>query len=361
MSTRATLAVLPLGSRTLTLEDALLKPRPHEVVVEQTASGVCHSQLDQIENPSRFGAPAASRPVIMGHESVGTIVDVGTEVTEFEIGERVLVTWVPRTRTLDRLPVPSEVPLLNGDVAVTHNVFAWGTHTVVDELYVCRAPEGTPDDVGAVVGCAVMTGAGAVTNTAKVAAGDSVVVWGCGGVGLSAIAAASISGAEPVIAVDVDDAKLAQARQFGATHTVNVRSEDPVARIHELTTTQYTSGADYVFDCIAKPETIRSGLASVRSSHVTRTPGGSVVLVGVPTQEVGLEGLDLVANEKRLIGCKGGNTVPEVDFDRLVGWHRNGTLNLDTLVTARYSLDRINEAVNDLREGKIVGRGILVL
>ncbi|MEU6642804.1 zinc-binding dehydrogenase [Saccharomonospora sp. NPDC046836] len=361
MATPATVAVLPHGKRLLELRNVTLEPGPFEVVVRQTAAGVCHSQLDQIDNPTRFGAPAKSQPVVMGHESVGTIVDIGTEVHEFAIGDEVLVTWVPRTRRLDRLPQPSTVALDNGECAVTHNVFAWGTHTVVDELFVCPAPEGTPRDVGAIVGCAVMTGAGAVLNTAAVEPGHSVVVWGAGGVGLSAVAAARIAGAAPVIAVDVADEKLDQARLFGAHDTVNVVREDPVEKIHQLTRTATGSGADYVLDCIAKPDTVRDSLAAVRAAHLAKRPGGTVILVGVPTEPLQFDGLDLVAKEKRLIGCRAGDSVPEEDFSRLVRWHRSGQLDLSKLVSRRYRLEQINEAVDDLRRGRVVGRAILEL
>lgn len=356
MKTAATVAVLPTGHTTLELVDVTLEPRPHEVVVRLTATGVCHSQLDQIDHPSRFGA-AAGTPVVMGHEAVGTVVDVGAQVRATAPGDTVLVTWIPRTAEVDRMPAPSRVPLPGGGEAVTHNVFAWGTHTVVDELFVCPAPASTPMDVGAIIGCAVMTGAGAVLNTAGMRPGGSVAVWGTGGVGLSAVAAARIGGATHVIAVDLAEDKLAQARRFGATATVDGRTEDPVARIHELT----GGGVDLVVDCIGRASTVSAGLAAARPATLRRHPGGTVVVVGVPTEPLGIDGLDLVAKEKRLVGCRGGDAVPEQDFPRIVEWHHTGRLDLAALVGRRYPLEEINDAVDDLRHGRIVGRGILEL
>ena len=155
-----------------------------------------------------------------------------------------------------------------GDEARTHNTFAWGTHALVDEQWVVKAPESTPPDLGAVIGCALMTGAGAVMNTAAVRPGQSVVVWGAGGVGLCALAGASILGAAPVVAVDIDDDKLRLAKQFGATAVVNARTVDPVEAIREMTrNADGTRGADVVLDCTASAGTSRpASRPSVRGS-----------------------------------------------------------------------------------------------
>lgn len=360
MTTEATVAVLPPGRRDLELQQVRLSPGPHEVVVHLEASGICHSQLDQIEHPARFGAPDGA-PVVMGHEAIGIVIESGNAVASVRPGDRVLVTWIPRTESVTRPPGPSRVPLADGTTAVTHNVFAWGTHTVVDELFVCPAPEGTPELSGAVIGCAVMTGAGAVWNTAQVERGSTVAVWGCGGVGLPAVAAAVAAGASTVVAVDLSDEKLESARRCGATEVVNAAREDPVTRIHEFTTTSLGAGVDYVIDCIGTPDSVRAGLAAARPAHLLRHPGGAVVLVGIPTADLAVDGLDLVAKEKRLIGCRAGDTVPERDFPRIVEWHRTGLLDLSTLVTRTYRLEQINEAVADLRAGAIVGRAVLAL
>jgi Zn-dependent alcohol dehydrogenase len=222
--------------------------------------------------------------------------------------------------------------------------------------------------VTSIIGCAVMTGAGAVENTADVQAGDSVAIFGVGGVGLSAVVAARARGANPLIAIDLDDEKLAFARQFGATHVINAAKEDPIAAIRALTTQtdrhtirrETVAGADFVFDCIGIRKTMEQIVPSARDGFFGAEPGGTAVLVGVPTTRVELDPLDLLMNEKRFIGSIGGSCSPDRDFPRYIKWYEEGTLDLNAMVTARYRLDEINEATRALTAGEIQGRAILV-
>jgi Zn-dependent alcohol dehydrogenase len=222
-------------------------------------------------------------------------------------------------------------------------------------------------DVTAIIGCAVMTGAGAVINTAKVQKGESVAIFGVGGVGLSAVVGARMAGADPIIAVDLDDQKLAFAKQFGATHGVNAGNQDPVAAIHALTTKQGQfnfhgqpiSGADYAFDCIGIRQTMEQIVPACRSGYFGAREGGTAVLVGVPTTPVELNAADVLVNEKRFVGSIGGSCAPDHDFPKFLEWQSNGDLDLDAMVTARYRIDQINEAVHALEQGKISGRAIL--
>jgi Zn-dependent alcohol dehydrogenase len=251
--------------------------------------------------------------------------------------------------------------LTNGTHAVTHNTFTWATHVVLDEQHVVKAPEGTPDMLGSIIGCAVMTGAGAVLNLVRRGPGQlSVAVWGAGGVGLSAVAAARNLGAHPVIAVDVDDTKLRLAREFGAGELVNAAKVDPVARVRELTRSDRGfEGADYVFECTGRPECVRLSVAAARGGIPGLEHGGSAVVVGAPQRPVELDGMDILYGQKRLVGCLGGGCVPDRDFPTFVDWTRDGRLDLDALVTDRYPLDGVNDAVADLRAGRIRGRAIL--
>ena len=204
-------------------------PTGHQVLVKEFASGICHSQLHTIHNPR-------SAPVVLGHEATGEVVAVGDDVSNVMPGEKVLLTFQPRNMAaIDRMPAPATVDLGEGMVAESSQIFTWATHTLADDQYVIPLGDDTPTDVTAIVGCAVLTGAGAVLRAAAVEPGQSVAVWGVGGVGLNAIAAARKVGANPIIAVDVDDEKLEMARRFGATHLVNGKETDPTKAVRELT------------------------------------------------------------------------------------------------------------------------------
>lgn len=361
MSTQANVVVLPQDSPVLRIESLLLPdPGPTQVVIKQHASGICHSQLHQMHRPR-------TSPVILGHESTGVVMKTGMGVSHVKEGDTVLVTWVPRNaEAADGPPVTAQLEVSDG-IAVSENVFTWADHTLCDEQYVVKVDSHIKKDVTAIIGCAVMTGAGAVINTANVQAGQSVVIFGVGGVGLSAVVGAKVAGANPIIAVDLDDNKLEFAKAFGATHGINASGTDPIAAIHELTkhANQYTilkqpvSGADFAFDCIGIRQTMEQIVPACRSGHFGAGPGGTAVLVGVPSTPVELNAIDVLINEKQFIGSIGGSCAPDRDFPRFLEWHENGTLDLEQMVTARYRLEQINEATDALQAGKIQGRAIL--
>ena len=361
MGTQANVAVLPQDTATLRIEELMLPdPGPTQVVVKQFASGVCHSQLHQMHRPR-------TAPVVLGHESTGVILKAGADVTHVKEGDTVLVTWVPRDVLSARnLPARAQLNVSDGE-AVSENVFTWADHTICDEQYVVKAAPTIDKDVTAIIGCAVMTGAGAVINTANVQPGQSVVIFGVGGVGLSAVVGAKVAGANPIIAVDLDDGKLEFAKSFGATHGINANKVDPVAAVHELTqkSGQYTmlkqpvSGADFAFDCIGIRQTMEQIVPACRSGHFGARDGGTAVLVGVPSTPVELDAIDILLHEKHFIGSIGGSCAPDRDFPTFLEWQANGTLNLDAMVTARYHLEQINEATDALQSGQISGRAIL--
>lgn len=361
MGTPARVVVLPKDTSVLRIEEVTLPdPGPTQVVVKQFASGICHSQLHQMHRPRQA-------PVILGHESTGVVLKAGRDVRHVREGDTVLVTWVPRNAAAAAAPPVRATLKVSDGEAQSENVFTWADHTLADQQYVVKVDPGIPTDVTSIIGCAVMTGAGAVINTARVQPGQSVAIFGVGGVGLSAVVGAKVAGADPIIAVDLDDEKLAFARRFGATHGINAGREDPVQAIHALTTRadQFTilqtpvSGVDFAFDCIGIRKTMEQVVPACRTGHFGARDGGTAVLVGVPSTPVELNAIDVLLNEKHFIGSIGGSCAPDRDFPRFLEWLDNGELDLDAMVTRRYRIDQINEATTALEQGHISGRAIL--
>jgi S-(hydroxymethyl)glutathione dehydrogenase/alcohol dehydrogenase len=355
MPTTAKIVLLPAGAKQLDIQTVIIPdPGPFEVVVKQFATGICHSQLDHIAGAD------PNQPVLLGHESTGVVTAVGASVEHVLPGDEVLVTWLPRSAV--RKPQLTRLPLPNGQVAVTRNVFTWGTHTLADEQYVFKAPDGLPADLASVIGCAVMTGAGAVMNTASLEKGKSVIVWGAGGIGLSAISAARNLGASTVIAVDIDDRKLELAARMGADHFVNAAKVDAVDELRRLTPNDDgTVGADYSFDCTGRPDNVGKSVAAVRPGVPGKRPGGMSVMVGAVRTPFSLPGMELINGEKTLVGSMGGGCSPDRDFPIFLDWYQTNHLDLAALVTNRYTLDQLVDGVTDLREGRVGGRAVVVL
>lgn len=361
MSTQARVVVLPQENAPLEVQEITLPaPGPTHVIVQQFASGVCHSQLHQMHRPRR-------RPVLLGHESTGVVIAKGAAVSHVEEGDIVLVTWVPRdAANATSRPEAAWLDIIGG-TAISQNVFTWADHTIADEQYVVKAPPDIARDVTAIIGCAVMTGAGAVLNTANVQAGDSVAIFGVGGVGLSAVVGAKMRGADPIIAVDLDEDKLAFAKRFGATHGVNAADVDAIEAIHDLTgkpdqvlmSGRPVTGVDFAFDCIGLKVTMEQIVPACRGGHFGACQGGTAVLVGVPSTTVELNAGEMLGQEKQFRGSIGGSCSPDRDFPTFLDWHASGDLDLDALVTERYAIEDINEATTALEEGRISGRAIL--
>lgn len=337
-------------------------PTGHEVLIKEFASGICHSQLHQIHGPRQS-------PIVLGHEATGEVLAIGDKVDNVKPGERVLLTFQPRNMaSAGRMPAPAGVDLGDGTRAVSPQIFTWSTHTIADDQYVIPLGDDTPTDVTAIVGCAVLTGAGAVLRSAAVEPGQSVAVWGVGGVGLNAIAAARKAGANPIIAVDVDDEKLELARRFGATHLINGKETDPVKAVRELTPGppdaygfrgMPIAGADFAFDVVARPETFLQAFRSTRTGQNTIRAGGTTVVVGVPQTELPLPGAEMLVSERKVQGTIGGTSIPDDDIPMYLQWYRDGDLDLDALVTSRVGIDEINEATKLLDDGKVLGRTII--
>ncbi len=363
MPTDARVVVIPQeeGAAPEVVDIALPDPTGHDVVVRQFASGICHSQLHTIHNPR-------VAPQVLGHESTGEVVAVGDEVAALAPGDTVMVTWVPKDQNhARRRGGARRLELPDGRTAATINVFTWATHTIADEMFVVKVPDGIDLQATCIIGCAVITGAGAVLHTAGVREGDSVAIFGVGGVGLSAVAAAAFVGADPIIAVDLQEEKLAFAKRFGATHGVNASHSDPVEEIRSLTTDesrfdilrQPLRGVDFAFDCIGHQITMEQIHQATHAGEFGQSTGGTAVLVGVPQQNVELDTRHMFIGERAFISSLGGSCEPGVDFPRFLQWHADGDLDLDSLVTQRYAIDDIAQAVEDLENGRIAGRSIL--
>jgi Zn-dependent alcohol dehydrogenase len=332
----------------------LPEPGPTHVVVRHFATGVCHSQLHELHRSN------PTLPLVLGHESTGVVTAVGGEVSHVREGDNVMVTWVPRSATVGLpLPTPAKVTYRGEQVkfgapAYT-GTFTWSRDIVVDQQMVVKLGPGVPTDVTSIVGCAVMTGAGAALNAAQVRPGQSVAIIGVGGVGLSIVQACANLSAYPIIVVDLADEKLAFAKKFGATHGINARSEDAVATIRELS----GGGVDVAFDAIGVKITMEQVLQAARDRRAGERDGGLAVVVGVPHGEAAVPDMTMIFRGKVYRGAPGGCSTPDRDFPLLVRWFNEGKLPLDLMITRRYKLEQINEACEALEKGQIAGRAIV--
>lgn len=358
-------AVMREYNAPLAIEDVMLDdPAAGEVVVRLAATGVCHSDAHMLGG--QFGTPL---PVVLGHEGAGVVEAIGAGVRDVAVGDHVVLAWIPscgRCRFCatghpalcsDRQGVERRggPPRLHDGTGEGIHQFldtsAFAERVLVREEGVIPIPADIPLEIAALVGCAVLTGVGAVTRTARVEPGSVVAVFGCGGVGLNVIQGAILAGASRVIAVDRSAEALALARRFGATDTLPTGDPDvgdPARAIRKLT----SGGADYAFEVIGLPETIAQAWESIG-------PSGRAVVVGLtpPRSQVTLRADFL--NEKALLGCIFGSSVPRVDVPRVLTLYRAGRLKLDELAARRYTLDQINEALAALHGGA-PGRGIVV-
>lgn len=341
-------------------------PRRGEVTVRMVACGVCHSDLSATD-----GTIPIPAPLVLGHEGAGVVVEVGDGVTELEVGDHVVSVFVSmcgRCRYCERgrpalceqaMRAVSTLP--DGSVPVTDaegeplNVFSGcGVMSELATLHadsVVKVDREVPLDRAALLGCGVMTGVGAVVNTAGVEPGSTAIVFGCGGVGLNAIQACELVGASMIVAVDPSESKLELARSFGATHTVSPLEEKNVVRaLRKLT----GGGADYCFECVGSGEVVAQAYGALAK-------GGTAVVVGVapPRDSTSIGTASLTFGEKTLTGSYFGSARPRQDFPRLLSLHRSGRLRLDELITTRYSIEDAPRAFADLAAGTNA-RGLIV-
>lgn len=358
MPQRSKAAVLVEPNTPLVIDDVVFPdPGPDQILIKLFASGICHSQLHQIHRTSQTahrGTPAVF-PSLLGHEATGVVVATGRQVTHVQAGDHVITTWVDRGAVEG---APSRAPVMvqwNGRT-VPAGPATWTDYTLLSERLVVPLPKDVATDVTSIIGCAVLTGCGVILNTLDVRVGESVAVFGVGGVGLCAVAAARVVGAYPIIAVDLHDDKLAFAERFGATHGVNASTGDPVAAIHALT----GGGVDYAIDAIGAARTQEQILYAARPGVIGLKKGGTACLVGAVQEAGRIDIEELRITQRTYTGTRGSFCRPDRDFPTFVRWYRQGQLDLDALVTQRYTLEQINDAVQDLSAGRIHGRSIIV-
>ncbi|SME98787.1 S-(hydroxymethyl)glutathione dehydrogenase / alcohol dehydrogenase [Tistlia consotensis] len=337
-TTRA--AVLTGLNQPLEILELELPPlKPGQLLVEVAYSGVCHSQLNEARG--RKGADPYI-PHAMGHEGAGRVLAVGEGVTKVGVGDAVILTWI-KGQGAD---VPSTVygsalgPVNSGAIAT------FMERCITCENRVVPLPEGLPLREAALLGCAVPTGGGVVMNSGAVTGGKSVAVFGVGGIGSAAVAVAAALGAAPLIAVDVVPEKLETARRFGASHTIDARSEDVPARIREIAG---GSGVDLAVEAAGVPKVMEQAFASVR------TGGGLCVLAGNVTagETIRLDPYDLIKG-RRLVGTWGGETQPDRDLPLYARMAGEGKLDLTAMIGRVYGLDEINQALDDLESGRVL-------
>jgi len=361
MSTKARAAIFIETNKPLVVDEVEFPdPGPDQVLVKLFASGICHSQLHTMHRPPR---PGHRLPALLGHESTGIVAKLGSAVKHVKEGDHVITTWVDRNNATTTQPLlahalndRAQYNALWKGKEVMHSAATWAEFALAQERVVLPIPNDVATDITAIIGCAVMTGAGSIINTLQVRPGESVAVFGAGGIGLCAVRAAAIVDAYPIIAVDVIDDKLSFAKRMGATHTINGRTVDAVKAIQEMT----QGGVDYAIDAVGLPQTQEQILRAVRVGHSGLSRGGTALLIGLTPAgaKVALD-TSLFAGSRSFTRTSGGDCRPERDFPLFLRWHREGKLKLDELVTDRYNLDQINDAVEDLKNGRILGRGIL--
>jgi NDMA-dependent alcohol dehydrogenase len=343
------------------LELDLDPPRVGEVLVRMAAGGVCHSDLHVMK-----GELAAPLPGVLGHEGSGIVEAVGEGVTSVAPGDHVIPLWrlscgrcefcgggrpalcVAGTgmRRSGNLPDGTTRFSLDGR-SVKHyaGVSTFALHTVVPEGALLKIPHDVPLDRAALLGCAVVTGFGAVVNAARVRPGDMVAIFGCGGVGLNAVQAAALAGATRVIGVDRVAAKLEYATRFGATDVIDASRMDPSAVIRELTDGR---GVDFAFDVVGVP-------SATRQAYDSLARRGTIVIVGIAATgvETPLPMQSLMYEERTVIGSLYGSGSPRQDIMKLIELYRRGKLKLDELLTRTYPLEQINEAYAALERGEV--------
>jgi S-(hydroxymethyl)mycothiol dehydrogenase len=346
----------PVGVETIVLPDT----GPGEVIVQVQACGVCHTDLHY-----REGGINDEFPFLLGHEAAGVVDTVGEGVTHVAVGDFVVLNWravCGRCRAcrrgrpwycFDTHTATQKTTLKDGtELTPALGIGAFAEKTLVHEGQ-CTKVDPTADPASAgLLGCGVMAGWGAAVNTAPVRKGDTVAVIGCGGVGNAAVAGALYAGARQVIAVDVDERKLAWARDFGATDTVDASTEDVVARLRELTG---GFGPDVVIDAVGRPETFRQAFDA-------RDLAGTAVLVGVPNPKMTFEIplVEVFGHGGQIKSSWYGDCLPERDFPLLVDLWQQGRFALDRFVSERISLDEVEGAFRKMHEGGVL-RSVVVL
>lgn len=356
-------AVLRAPGEAMTIEEVEAGPLgPRDVMVKIRAAGLCHTDLEVIQGSLRLGMPA-----ILGHEAAGVVTAIGSEARGVAVGDHVILSWNPKCGDCfycdQSLPILCETYLENGPAGFAfdgrprarlagsetlHQLMylgAFAEYCVVEDQQAIPVPKEMPFDRAALIGCGVMTGVGAALNVADIRPGSTAMVIGCGAVGLAAVQGAVIAGAQNVIAVDLNEARLDAACQMGATHRINPKSDSVEDLARKLTNGR---GADVVMESAGNEPAFRLSVEAVR-------PGGEVIWLGKTdvNKDVAFRWGALM-QEKRIRRSSYGNTRPRRDFPMLCQKYLDGTLDLDGLITDRITLDQINEGFEALRRGEAI-------
>jgi S-(hydroxymethyl)glutathione dehydrogenase/alcohol dehydrogenase len=353
-------AVLYEVNTPLKLEDVTLDdPQENEILVKLEATGVCHSDLHYIK-----GDLPLPVPFVPGHEGAGIVEKVGPCVTTVKPGDHVILMVAIScgkcsyclsgrpTLCVENLPIQmmatlpgGGVRLHKGEQAINHlfGLACFAEKVVVHERSAVKIREDAPWDVVCLLGCAVSTGIGAAINTTKAKPGESIAIFGCGGVGMSAVIGAKLVGAK-VIAIDTLDSKLKKAKELGADYVINASQDDPQVKITEI----LGGGADYAIECIGKVDVIAQALNCIRI-------GGLLIIVGMPplVDMLTIPPFQFLMG-KTITGSMQGDIVAPVDIPRYVDLFMEGKLPIDKLITRTYKLDQINEAFEALKKGEVI-------
>jgi S-(hydroxymethyl)glutathione dehydrogenase/alcohol dehydrogenase len=326
-----------------------------EVKVKIEATGVCHSDLSVLN-----GTIPQPPPCVLGHEGAGIVAEVGEGVTNVKAGDHVIIAWSapcgecafcgPRNQPnlcSNIMMVAGGTPhfLLDGQpVFGMAGAGTFAEEMIIPHQGVVKIDDDIPLEIGSLVGCGVMTGVGAAINTAKVQPGSSVVVFGCGGVGISCIQGAKVAGASTIVAVDLNDQKLEDAQRFGATHACKPDEVDSLKA--SLTG---GDGFDYAFEAIGLPATMRAAYDAIRR-------GGTACIVGVGKLDefVQFSAFELFYSEKNLVGSYYGSADVRTDFHKLLGYWQDGKLDLEGMISRRIKLDEINDAFDAMQRGEVI-------
>ena len=335
----------------------ITEPRACEALIRVTACGLCHSDYSCMHGTLRVPVPS-----VLGHEMGGVVEAIGPGVTALAPGDHVIAVLTPSCGCCEfcvedkpflctaATPLIVNATMLDGSTRLsrkTETVYqmcgigGFAEQAIVPARALVKVDPSVPLDVVCVLGCGVMTGIGAVLNTAKVEAGSTVAVLGCGGVGLAAIQGARIAGARQIIAIDPVASRRALALTLGATHEIDPTATDLVKTVRKMT----PGGVHYAFECAGRVDTIALAFSMVRAS-------GTAVVVGVPkmTDEVTLRASGFI-QAKSLMGSMYGSSNPQRDIPRLIEWYKRGELKLDEMVTHRIPLESVNEAFELMRTG----------
>ena len=363
-------ALLLEPGQPVVVEDILIdSPGPNEVLVKLVASGICHTDLT-VKNLNGNGM---AFPIVLGHEGAGIVEEIGPGVTHLKVGDPVVIAYrapceqCPACRRGDPRHCymalrPQPRIRRKADGAICSQVLRCGTfatRTVVHAKAAIKMPPAMPLDKACLIACGVITGVGATMNTTPVYAGARVAVIGCGGVGLSVIQGAKLQHASQIIGVDVNPTKLAWAKQFGATHTVNAAEGDPVAAVRQLTEDGWDGGVEFAFEATGIPKCTEQAIQMLAY-------GGTATTIGFPastdavTLNLGNMATGVYWNKASLRVCHCGDTLPSQDFPLLAQLYLEGKLDLDGMVTRKVGLHDVEEAFHAMEEGNVI-RSVMIL